>query len=320
MNSLKTRFTEDAKIQYPIIGGAMYPCSSPQLVAAVSAAGGIGIVQPISFTYVRHYDFRASLKLIQSITDKPFGLNIILMPGYEDRLKNWLDIALEEGCRFVITSLGIPTWVVERVHAAGGVVYHDVIKREHAQKAIDVGVDGIIAVNNRAGGHLGPQSAEALFDELQDLGKPLICAGGVGDEHAFIAALKLGYDGVQMATRFIATFECDETDAYKQAIIHANESDIVVTNKMDSVPAAVILNEYAKAQGLQFGPVMSWLMQQGSLKKWIRAWIAYRGGKKLAGTSEARWYSAGKSAGQIHEIESVAAIIQRFVKAAQATQ
>ena len=130
-------------------------------------------------------------------------------------------MALEEGIRFFVTSLGNPRWVVEKAHAAGGRVYHDVTDRRWAQKGLEAGVDGLIAVNNRAGGHAGPQSAEALYEELHDLGVPLVCAGGVGDEAAFVRALQMGYAGVQMGTRFIATAECTAPAEYKQAILDA---------------------------------------------------------------------------------------------------
>ena len=97
-------------------------------------------------------------------------------------MSEWIDIALEEGIRFFVTSLGKPDWVCERVHAVGGVVYHDVTNRFHAKKGIDCGVDGLICVNDRAGGHLGQMSMEEMYTDLSDLGLPLICAGGVGSE------------------------------------------------------------------------------------------------------------------------------------------
>ena len=98
-------------LQVPVICGAMYPCSNPELVAAVSAAGGLGVVQPLSLVYVWGYDFREGLKRIRGITGRPFGMNVILEKAsrvYEDRMRKWIDIALEEGCRFFITALGNP--------------------------------------------------------------------------------------------------------------------------------------------------------------------------------------------------------------------
>ncbi|HKJ92252.1 MAG TPA: nitronate monooxygenase, partial [Longimicrobiales bacterium] len=167
--SLRTPLTERAGIEVPLICGAMYPCSNPELVAAVSAAGGIGIVQPVSLTYVNGYDFREGLRHIRSLTDRPIGMNALIeasSKAYRRRMEAWLDIALSEGVRFFITSLGKPDWVVDRVHAVGGVVYHDVTERKWALKGLESGVDGLIAVNARAGGHAGPKTAEALLAEL----------------------------------------------------------------------------------------------------------------------------------------------------------
>ncbi|MGH2668546.1 MAG: NAD(P)H-dependent flavin oxidoreductase, partial [bacterium] len=152
----------------------------------------------------------------------------------------------EEGVRFFITSLGKPRWVVERVGQVGGVVYHDVTERKWALKALEAGVRGLIAVNNRAGGHAGPKSDEQLIDELGDLGVPLVCAGGLGDAAAFVAALRLGYAGAQLGTRFIATTECAAHPDYKRAIIEADEDDIVLTERVTGVPLAVIRTPYVE--------------------------------------------------------------------------
>ena len=151
-------FCQQLGIQYPIIGGAMYPCSNPELTAAVSAAGGIGIMQPISLTYVYGHDFREGIRLMRRLTDKPIGMNALIEKSsrkYQQRMSVWIDIALEEGIRFFVTSLGKPDWVAERVHAAGGLVYHDVTELKWARIGLDNGADGLICVNNRAGGHAG---------------------------------------------------------------------------------------------------------------------------------------------------------------------
>jgi len=126
---LETAFTHQVGIEVPIICGAMYPCTNPELVAAVSAAGGIGIIQPISLTYVYRHDFRAGVRRIRGLTSKPIGMNVLIeksSKSYQEKMTRWLEIALEEGVRFIITSLGKPNWVDKRVHAAGGLVYHDV--------------------------------------------------------------------------------------------------------------------------------------------------------------------------------------------------
>ena len=119
---------------------------------------------------------------------------------------------------------------VKKVHAYGGVVYHDVTNRFHAEKGIQCGADGLICVNNRAGGHLGIRQWKRCLTELSDLGVPLICAGGIGSEVELNAALEIGYDGVQMGTRFIATDECTTPQDYKDAIVNASEEEYHLDN------------------------------------------------------------------------------------------
>src|SRR5690606_5317611 len=141
-------------------------------------------------------DLRAGLRQIRALTRAPIGFNAIVEKSsqvYLDRMMKWVDVALEEGVRFFVTALGNPSEVVRRVHAVGGTVYHDVTERKWAERALDGGVDGLICVNDRAGGHAGARSPERLMDELGDLGVPLVCAGGVGDERDFVRALDLGY-------------------------------------------------------------------------------------------------------------------------------
>src|SRR5689334_18484313 len=182
MASLATAFTQHVGIEVPLICGAMYPCSNPELVAAVSEAGGIGIVQPISLTYVHGHKFREGLRLIRSLTDKPFGMNALIeqsSKAYHERMQQWMDIALEEGVRFFVTSLGNPRWVVDRVSQVKGIVYHDVTERKWAEKGRDGGVHGLIAVNRRAGGHSGSRGVEELLQEVGGLGLPVVCAGGI---------------------------------------------------------------------------------------------------------------------------------------------
>jgi nitronate monooxygenase len=303
----------------------MYPCSNPELVAAASAAGGLGIVQPISLTYVHGHDFRAGLRLIRGLTVEPVGMNALIEQSsrsYRERMARWIDIALEEGVRFFITSLGKPGWVVERVHAAGGVVYHDVTERKWADKGLEGGVDGLIAVNRRAGGHAGGRSAEELYAELGSLGVPLICAGGVGDERDFVAAMRLGYAGVQMGTRFIATPECRASDAYKQAIVRAGEDDVVLSERITGVPVAVIRTPYIDRMGLKAGPIARRLLRGRRTKHWMRTIYALRSLWQLKRASldergEKDYWQAGKSVAGIHRIEPAGDVVLRFAEAAR---
>lgn len=319
---LDTPFSRVAGIEVPLVCGAMYPCSNPELVAAVSDAGGIGIVQPISLTYVYGHDFREGLRLIRRLTSKPIGMNALIEQSsriYRERMGKWVEIALEEGVRFFVTSLGNPDWVVRRVQAVGGVVYHDVTERRWAQKAMDGGVQGLIAVNDRAGGHAGTRSAEQLLAEVADLGLPVICAGGIGGGASFARALAMGYAGAQLGTRFIATTECIASDAYKRAIVKADAPDIVLTERITGVPVAVIRTPYIERMGTKIGPLARRLFRGRRTKHWMRTYYALRSFRQLKRASldeSADYWQAGKSVAEISSVESAAQIVRELAAAA----
>ena len=322
--NLETALTRDARIEIPLICGAMFPCSNWELIAAVSQAGGIAIIQPISLVFVGKDDFRAAIHKIKAVTDKPLGMNVLTEKSskvYLERMSRWLDIALEEGVRFFVTSLGNPKWIVDRVKPFGGVVYHDVTDRKWAQKAKAAGVDGLIAVNNRAGGHAGEKSPEALLAELQDLGLPIVAAGGVGDEQAFVAMLQLGYAGVQVGTRFIATNECSSHPDYKAAILKAEAQDIILTDKISGVPVSVIRTPAIDKMGAKAGPLARLLLRNARTKHYMRLFYQLQSLFKLRAVAKSAGYQeffqAGKSVAGIVRIEPAGEIVRRFAAAAR---
>lgn len=314
-------FTEQVGIKYPIICGAMYPCSNPELVSAVSEAGGIGIIQPLSLVFVHKYDFREGLRLIKNLTKKPIGLNIITEKSskiYENRMKKWLDISLEEGVRFFVTSLGNPKWIVDKVSPYKGIVYHDVTEKKWAEKAVLAGVHGLICVNNKAGGHAGVHSAEKIYKDLESFNIPLICAGGVAEKKEYEEILKIGYVGVQMGTRFIATNECSAHRDYKNAIINATSNDIVLTEKISGVPVSVINTEYISKVGTKANFISKYMLQHKKMKHWIRfvyslqaAWNLKRA--SLEGAEYKDYWQAGKSVDGCKSILSVKEVIESLI-------
>ena len=323
---MQTAFTRHVGIEVPLICGAMYPCSNPELIAAVSAAGGIGIVQPISMTFVYKRDLREGLRWIRAQTGgKPIGFNAIVEKSssvYENRMRGWIDVALEEGVRFFITALGDPRWVVDKVHAAGGIVYHDVTERKWADKALASGVDGLICVNRDAGGHAGTKSARELYAELGDMGVPLICAGGIGSPAQFAEALDIGFAGVQLGTRFIASRECAAHDDYKQAILRAEPSDIVLTERISGVPVAVIKTPYIEKVGTKASPLMRRALKHPRLKHYARMYYSVKSifelrKANLSGVSYKDFFQAGKSVAGIDAIEGAGEIVAQFAAAAR---
>ena len=315
---VSTPLTQHAGIRVPLICGAMYPCSNPELVAAVSEAGGIGILQPVSLTYVHGYDFREGLRHIRSLTSAPIGMNALIEKSsqkYHERMSEWIDIALEEGVRFFVTSLGKPRWVVDRVSPAGAVVYHDVTERKWAEKGLESGVTGLIAVNRRAGGHAGPKGAEELIEELGPLGVPVVCAGGIGTPEEFAEVLRMGYAGAQLGTRFIATDECTASPAYKRAIVEADEDDVVLSEKLTGVPVAVLNTPYIQRMGLKAGPLARRLLRGNRTKHWMRLFYTLKSFfqlKRSLTDEKKEFWQAGKSVAGIHQVEPAGDIVRRF--------
>jgi nitronate monooxygenase len=302
----------------------MYPCSNPELVAAVSAAGGMGIVQPLAFAHVHGVGLREGLARIRSLTSRPVGMNALVESSsriYHQRMARWVEEALEEGVRFFVTSLGKPGWVVERVGRAGGVVYHDATDRRWALKALDAGVQGLIAVNRRAGGHAGSRSAQDLLDDLGDLGVPVVCAGGVATPEEYAATLRLGYAGAQMGTRFIATHECRVSAAYKQALVDAGEDDIVLTERLTGVPLSVLATPYVRRLGTRAGPLARWMLGGRRTKRLMRAVYALRATRRLKSASldesgGTELWQAGRSVAGIREILPAGEVVRRCAAAA----
>jgi len=321
-NKSMDRFLQDAGIELPILCGAMYPCSNIDLVAAVSEAGGMGILQPVTTTYVEKLEFSQALTKLKSMTSKPIGMNCLIEgknEKYQKRMNTWIDQALAHGIRFFVTSLGNPKWVVDKVAPFGGKVYHDITDLRWAKKVADVGIHGFICVNQRAGGHAGEKSAEALIKEFSSLGLPVLCAGGVSTPEDFRQALDMGYAGVQMGTRFIATKECFAHKEYKDAIVKAEESDIVLTDLISGVPVAVINTPYIEKVGTKAGFLLKWLLKNPKTKHKARTFLFLRSIWQLPkaatkGSHYKDYWQAGKSVRGIHSIDSVSKIMADFKK------
>ena len=259
---------------------------------------------------------------MRELTDKPIGMNALIEKSskkYHQRMTEWIDISLEEGIRFFVTSLGKPDWVVAQVHAAGGLVYHDVTELKWAKIGLDCGVDGLICVNNRAGGHAGAKSMQIMYDELHDLGAPLVCAGGVGEARDFWQALDNGYAACQLGTRFIASTECRASAVYKQAIINATETDIVLSERITGIPVSVINTDFIRRSGTTLGWFSRWMLSRNRTRHWMRIYYALKSIWQLKRSSldekgDKDYWQAGKSVSTIDSIETCAAIMQQFMK------
>ena len=319
MNKSVQQFLADSGARIPVVCGPMYPGSNPELVAAASEHGGFGVVQPVTLTSLYGHDYREGLQLIKQLTDKPFGVNFTIFGGankkYHEQMKEWMQISIEEGVKYFLTSLGKPDSVVKVAKENGIKVYHDVPNKKVALAMRDCGVDGLNCINWRGGGQTGIQSAEQFMEELHDIGIPLVCAGGIGNAEDFKQALGMGYAGVQLGTRFLATKECKITDSYKQAIVDSTEEDIVWTNRIAGNNSSVIKTEDIMKGGLRTGPVINYMLSKPNLKKYARMWLMSKGIRnysKTAFNDDVKFWQAGKGVGSIQSVETVADVLREF--------
>lgn len=322
MKNTTQQFLKDTGAKVPIVCGPMYPGSNPELVAAVSEAGGFGVIQPVALTSLYGHDFREGLQLIKKLTKNPFGVNFTIFGGankkYHDQMQKWMEISIEEGVKFFLTSLGKPHAIVKIANQHGIKVYHDVPNKKVALEVRDAGVDGINCINWRGGGQTGIQSAEQFMEELHDIGIPLVCAGGIGSTSDFQKVLDMGYAGVQLGTRFLATHECKVTNSYKQAIVDSSEEDIVWTNKIAGNNSSVIKTKDIMRGGLRTGPIINFMLRNRKLKKYARMYLMSKGLKNYSRTAfddSVQFWQAGKGVDNIKSVESVAEVVKGFASA-----
>ncbi|MEN8638639.1 NAD(P)H-dependent flavin oxidoreductase [Pseudomonas sichuanensis] len=290
------------RLRLPLVAAPMFLISNPQLVLACCASGVVG-----SFPALNQRDsagFKAWLEeieagLAQLQAPAPYAVNLIVHPS-NPRLQADLALCVEHRVPIVITSLGAVKEVVDAVHGYGGLVFHDVTTRRHAQKAAEAGVDGLIAVAAGAGGHAGTWSPFALVAEIrQFFDKTLLLAGCLNHGHELLAAQLLGADLGYMGTRFIATRESQAQDAYKQMILGATAADIIHTPAVSGIPASFLRQSLDQA-GYDLAALTS----------------SHGAGKLKPLDEEAKaWktvWSAGQGVGEINDLPSAAALIERL--------
>lgn len=292
----------EQRLRLPVVAAPMFLISNPTLVLACCASGVVG-----SFPALNQRDsagFNAWLEEIEAgfaqlQAPAPYAVNLIVHPT-NPRLQADLALCVEHRVPIVITSLGAVKEVVDAVHGYGGLVFHDVTTRRHAEKAAEAGVDGLIAVAAGAGGHAGTWSPFALAAEIrQFFDKALLLAGCLNHGHEILAAQMLGADLAYMGTRFIATAESQAQDAYKQMLLDAHAADIIHTPAVSGIPASFLRSSLEQA-----GYDMNALKgghEQGKLKPIddeAKAWKTV--------------WSAGQGVGEIHDLPSASALIERL--------
>ena len=228
-------------IKYPIFQGGMAWVSESTLAAAVSNAGGLGIIAggraPASF-------IREEIRKTKELTNKPFGLNIMLLSENADELD---DIAIEEGVKVITTGAGNPGKYMEKWKNANITVIPVVASVALAKRMERCGADAVIAEGCESGGHVGKLTTMVLVPQVVDaVNIPVIAAGGIADGRGILASFALGASGIQVGTRFLASVECKIHDNYKEAVIKSKDIDTVVTGRCTGHPVQVLKNKLAK--------------------------------------------------------------------------
>jgi len=312
--SIKTEFTQQFDVRYPIICAPMFLVSSVKMVVSASEAGGVGTFPALNYRPIERY--RQTIKEIKNLTAKPFGINIIVQKSNKYQYKQ-IEHALEEKVPLIITSLGNPKEVIRLSHEVGTRVYCDVVGFEQAKKVADLGADGLIAVGFGAGGHAGDISPLALIPNLVRMVKlPIIAAGSIVDGAGMAAAFALGASAVYMGTRFIASKEAEIAEEYKKAITRAVSEDIVNTDRVDGFPGNFIRTKELEAVGLEKGLIEEILTKNKKIKRFISLSRAARSlfGDMDSKVSYKTVYSAGHGVGLIDTVLSIQEIMEKTVR------
>lgn len=302
---MKTKVTELLQIEYPIIQGGMAWVAEHHLAAAVSEAGGFGLIGAAS---APPEIVREEIRKAKELTDKPFGVNIMLLNLNADEVAK---IVVEEGIQAVTTGAGNPEKYMPMWKEAGVKVIPVVASVAMAKRMERYGADAVVAEGMEAGGHIGNQTTMALIPQIVDaVNIPVIAAGGIGDGRGVAASFMLGAEGVQMGTRFVVADESIVHDNYKDRIVKAKDIDSVVTGQSTGHPVRCLRNQMTKEyikkeqEGVPFEELER--MTLGSLRK------AVMDGDILNGT-----VMAGQIAGLVSKRQSCKEILQEIMTEAE---
>lgn len=297
---MKNRVTELFGIDYPIIMGGMAWAGTAKLAAAVSNAGGLGV---IGSGAMRAEQLREAIKQIRSLTDRPFGVNIMLASPYVEEL---LNVVMEEEVPVVTFGAGNPTKFIQKLKERGTKVVVVVASDSLAKLVEREGADAVVAEGMESGGHIGEVTTIVLVNKVARSVKiPVIAAGGIADGRSMAAAFALGAEGVQMGTRFLATAESEAHDNYKRKILSASIRDTVVTGAKLGHPARVLKTPFAR-QVCELevkSPEEAELILVGSLKRAV-----------IDGDIDSGSFMAGQVSGLIDDIPTVRELIERIMR------
>ena len=288
-------------IEFPIIQGGMANIATGRFAAAVSNAGALGLVAGGGLDAEA---LRAEIRDAKAATDKPFGVNLMLMNPHIDELAK---VVVEEGVQVVTTGAGNPGKYVPAWKEAGIKVFPVVAAPVLAKRLERYGIDGVIAEGTESGGHVGEMTTMALVPQVADaVSVPVIAAGGIADGRQLCAAFALGACGVQVGTVLLASEECPIHDNYKQTVLKAGANDTVVTGRSGGAPVRVLKNKMAREylrmekQNLPLEEMEK--LTLGSLRRAV-----------FDGDVDTGSFMAGQVAGMVHEIKPLRQIFEELM-------
>jgi len=295
-------------IKYPIIQGGMANIANHILASAVSNAGGLGL---IASGGDNAETIREKVRLCKALTDKPFGVNLMLMNPNSDAIAQML---IEENVAVVTTGAGNPGKYMEAWKAAGIKIVPVVPSVALAQRMERAGADAVIAEGTESGGHIGELTTMALVPQVADhVSIPVIAAGGIADYRQVLAAFALGAKGVQVGTVLLATFECPIHQNYKDMVIKARDIDTIVTGRQTGAPVRVLKNPMAREY-------MALTKQNVSLEELEKLTLGSLRRAVFDGDIERGSFMAGQVSGMIHEMRSVKDVIESLFEPVAAYQ
>jgi len=311
--SLRTPICDLFGIEKPIFLAGMGGVAYARVCAAVSEAGGFGVLGMASEPPER---IREEMRAVRALTQKPFGVD--LLAALPETIERAIDVIIGEGAAAFVAGLGVPEGVVEKCHAAGVKVMSLCGKVSHAVHAERAGCDAVVAQGTEAGGHTGQVAGMALIPQVVDaVSVPVLAAGSIVDGRGLAAALAFGAQGVWMGTRFIASHEARAAEVYKKRITEIREEDTVVTRSYSGKPMRVIRNRYVdemEAQPERIRP----FPEQFAASARAGVFTAMAGPDREADPDRA-CMPAGQGAGAIRDIRTCAEIVDAVMAEAQAT-
>ncbi len=303
-------------IDYPVIVAPMFLISNVKMVTA-ALQNGVTAAFP-ALNYRTDKELRTAIKEIKAVSDKPFGVNLIVNksnPKYKPQLETLLELKVS----YIITSLGSPREVIEKCKPLGIKVFCDVVDLPYAKKAEELGADAVIAVNSRAGGHAGNVSPQDLLKQLTSgCNLPIISAGGIANGADLKQVMDWGAAGASIGTIFIACEEADISPEYKQAMIDYGEKDIVKTTKLSGSALTVINTPYVQQLGTKAN-WLEWILNNNkTLKKYAKMLIAFKGMKQVEkaafGATYKTVWCAGPAIEHVKSIRSMKDIVQTLTR------